>query len=450
MKLRRGTELEITPERLDHQGRGQATHEQGPLLLPGAAPGDRALATVEHIDRKKNHFLRVQRILERGPHSRKPPCHHAAPLRGSCGGCPLMHLDAQAQLQLKRDALEATLQAHGLQVEPGWFAAPQPLGYRNRSHFIPARTGAGKARLGSYAPRSHDVAWMSGCQVVRPAIAELASDLEAMLDDLAVPLDGGPQALRSVTLRADPDGLLLVDLVLYSQAPGWLPQLTDALMRRSRVLGVCASVNESSGNALRTGPSRLLAGQRSLHEPVGALSLWLDAASFSQLNSEVAAQIYQSAARMGEQAGSVLDLYCGVGGLGLNLARHRAQQGQSTQVFGVESIERAVELARLNAQDTGLEAAFEVADLSQAVPATAPQAQLVVVNPPRRGLHAPVLEYLEGCQAQRLIYMSCNPETFARDVARLKGAGWRLETLEAYEMLPQTLHTELLGLLVRG
>lgn len=449
MKLHKGAQLEITVTDLDHQGRGVVHHEQGELLLPGAAPGDRVLAQVEHINRKRQRFLRVLRILEHGPHSQRPGCHHAHPLRGQCGGCPLMHLDAGAQLQLKKDALAATLAEHGLDIAPQWFSAPQALGYRNRGHFIPARTSSGKARLGSYAPRSHEVAWMGGCQVVRPAIAALATALEGLLDRFAVPLDQSPQALRALTVRANPQGELLVDLVLYSDAPSWLGQVVDALMRQPGVLGVCASTNAAEGNALRTAPSRLLAGQQSLREPMGPVTLSLDAASFSQLHSEVAATMYQHAAALGEGASSVLDLYCGVGGLGLSLARRRAQQKQPTQLVGLESSPRAVELARHNAQEAGLEATFEAADLSQSVPEGLSQAELVLVNPPRRGLHPQVLEYLASSQAAQLLYMSCNPASFSRDVQALQASGWRLEHLEAHEMLPQTLHTELLGQLTR-
>lgn len=448
MKLHKGAQLEITVTEMDHQGRGVVHHEQGTLLLPGAAPGDRVQAKVKHIDRKKQHFLKVLRVLEHGPHSQKPSCHHAYPLRGRCGGCPLMHLGAPAQLKLKQDALAEALQAQQIDIEAQWFPAPQQLAYRNRSHFIPTRTRSGKVRLGSYAPRSHEVAWMSGCQVVRPAIAALATEIEGLLDRFAVPLDQSPQALRALTLRAKPQGELLVDMVLYSDAPDWLNQVVDALMRLPGVLGVCASTNAASGNALRTAPSRLLAGQQSLREPMGPVTLSLDAASFSQLHSEVAALMYQHAAALGEQASTVLDLYCGVGGLGLSLAQHRAQRGESTQLVGIESSARAVELARHNAQEAGLEASFEAADLSQAL-AEPPQAELVLVNPPRRGLHAQVLDYLASSQATQILYMSCNPSSFARDVQALQGSGWRLEHLEAHEMLPQTLHTELLGLLKR-
>jgi 23S rRNA (uracil1939-C5)-methyltransferase len=440
-------ELLITD--LDDEGRGVADLGGWRALVEGGATGDRVRARVEHVNRRQRvAFARAVAVLAPGPLHQRPPCHHAAPLRGRCGGCPLMHLRPEAQHALKRRALGAALAARGLEVEASWHPAPAALGWRNRGHYIPFRNTENKVRSGSYAPRSHELAAMGGCLVVRPAVAAEAAALEALLEAQGVPLGEAPEALRSFTLRSDPAGRVLVELVARAASPGWLGPLAAALMAREAVVGVSASVNEGEGNALRVGPSVWVAGQATVIEPLGDLEIALGAGSFSQLNPAVAASMAAVAASWAPESGDVLDLYCGAGALGLRVARGRPE----VRLWGAEVSAEAVALARENAARAGVEACFEALDLALPLPAAWPPREpaLVLLNPPRRGLDEAVVGWLcAPARRARLVYMSCSAASFARDAAALAGAGWRLEALEAHEMLPQTVHVELLATFTR-
>jgi 23S rRNA (uracil1939-C5)-methyltransferase len=212
------------------------------------------------------------------------------------------------------------------------------------------------------------------------------------------------------------------------------------------VVGVSASANDHGGNVIRTAPSARLEGQYTIIEPVGPIALGLSAAGFSQLNQDVMARMYQRAAGLVEQERPVVwDLYCGVGGLGLTVA----QKKDGTTLFGADSVDSAVSLANQNSQDNGVSGRFATIDLSRTAPRGWPEPDVVLLNPPRRGIDDVIKRRLTEIQPRQLIYMSCNPTSFAKDVRFLVDRGYRLDEVHAYDMLPRTAHVEVLAALVR-
>ena len=182
-------------------------------------------------------------------------------------------------------------------------------------------------------------------------------------------------------------------------------------------------------------------------EKVGLVDLHFSAAGFSQLCSNTAAGMYQRAASMVQGASVLWDLYCGAGGLGLTML---CAAGENAVLFGAESVASSVELARKNGSRTGGRAVFETADLSEKLPFSWPAPDAICVNPPRKGLDKPVLDLLMHTPAQTIVYMSCNPKSFAADVAVLAKAGFETGEVFAYDMLPCTAHVEVIAQLVRS
>jgi tRNA/tmRNA/rRNA uracil-C5-methylase (TrmA/RlmC/RlmD family) len=288
--------------------------------------------------------------------------------------------------------------------------------------------------------------------VVRPDVERVARAVEGRARALDVPTWPTPDGLRYVTVRASERGECLVELIAGSLEGAWLGPMAEALSQVAGVVGVSASPNASQGNAMRACAPTVLWGRASLLDDVGPLRLEMRADTFSQLHLGVAAQMYARAAQWAwedappQDAPSVVwDLYCGLGGLGLRVALERP----GAQVWGAESVEGSLDLARRNAAAAKVEARYEVLDLRTRAPSSWPAPELVLVNPPRRGLDAPILAALARSPARAVLYMSCGPESFARDVASLARAGWRLDQAEAHDMLPQTAHVELLGVLRR-
>ncbi len=432
----------MTVQGLNHEALGEVDVDGTTLLVYGAVPGDRVTVAVEAMSRQKPiAWGRVKDVMERGSGFVTPPCGRAAPVAGRCGGCPTMHMTSALQDRLKHNRVAEALEEVGIRAPVGWHGAEAKFAYRNRGNFVPARTKKDAIVLGSYAPRSHNVVWMKGCKTVRPCIAAVTRRLEIVFSKKEIPIHPEPGALRYVTLRGSAEGEVLVEFIVNAWPVPWLDAVSAEVGAWDPVVGVSASVNESSGNAIRVAPSLRLLGRETLEEPVGALVFDMAASSFSQLNSETTAKMYQAAAESISKATVVWDLYCGFGGLGLTVAN----RDTSTGLYGADVAEESIDLARNAARRHGITAHFETVDLSERFTLHWPDPGVIIVNPPRRGLDETVLGLLKQSPATQIVYMSCNPKSFARDARVLADAHFNLVKVDGYDMLPQTTHVELLG-----
>lgn len=459
MEVRREVEI----EGVDSAFRGYFEDEDKRVLVPGATPGD--ILDVAYVHHSRQHpviFGEIRKVHLRGPHFQNPPCIHAAPVRGRCGGCPGMHLSDELRQEIQREAVEEELSSLG--VSAVWEKSPEMLGYRNRSNFVVARK-EGDLILGSYAPRSNDVVSMEDCLIVEPVIASLQKEILVLLsaqEDLSVGLE--EEGLRWISLRGSGEKVVVELIAANLEAP-YLGELASGIAALPAVVGVTVTRNDERSNSLRNEETKVLHGEGTLELQYGPLSLAIPAGAFAQLNQKVAAMIYDQAASWAESPQVVWDLYCGVGALGLRLLKTGNAQEESTQeeetsgkLLGLESVPSAVEGARKNAAAHNLAGAhFEVIDLQNRaklkelqIPEAFQNPDVIALNPPRKGISSPLRERLTtDWMASKLIYMSCNPSSFARDAATLIEGGWKLEKVQAYDMLPMTTHVELLGLFTR-
>ena len=443
---------DITIQSLDAALRGvfeaEVEGQMRRVLVPGAAPGDRLdvelVAVSQHHPRAHGQITAVHR---RGDQFVAPPCPHAAPLRGRCGGCPAMHLSQSLRDRAKFEAATETLEPLGAQMS--WHAAPQQQGYRNRSNFVVRRRDE-RVVLGSFAPRSNEVASMTGCLVVRPAVEVVHRRLEELLTAENVPVHREEGALRWVSIR-EAAGQVVVELIVRDDRASWIGAVVGKIARFDEVSGVGVSVNDEKTNAIRRGPTVIVEGQGTLVERYGLVDLQIPPGAFAQLNVAVASRMYEQARVWAGDAKVVWDLYCGIGGLGLNAVVGR----EGAKLWGLEEVASAVDAARGNAEDAGIEAQFEVVDLGDPITLTALQAprgltdpQAVMVNPPRKGMSTPLRNWLaeNPMGAERVVYMSCDPGSFGRDARALIDGGWQLREIEVHDMLPMTRHVEVLGI----
>jgi len=425
----------------DGLGMGRALVEDREVLVSHAAPGDRVTAVIEHVSPNQPiAWARAVMWLGRGPDHAKAPCHHAAPTRGACGGCPLMHLSPDAQRRAKLALLDGALSPLGVSLSSLRSASPT-LAYRNRSNFVVERTRRGRVVLGSYAPRSHEVARMSGCPILRKPLPDVAERIALVLQTEGYPVGDEHDGVRYVGVRADAEGKVLVELILWRADVAWQQALAEAIGRLPEVVGVSVSQNVSRGNAIRVEAEQTVVGRSRLMETIAGLEVEVACGTFTQLNTSVATAMADwLVARVGSPS-LVWDLYCGVGVLGLAAIRGR----QGARVFGVESVVEAVAEARMVASRAGLEATFLAHDLRAGLPPEVPSPDLIIANPPRRGLDPAVVDAVIAQPRATLFYMSCNPTSFATDAARLLRAGFVLAEVEAWDMLPQTAHIELMA-----
>ena len=441
MKLRNGTRLTVDIGDLTPRGEGVARAEERDIIVPGGVQGDRIEIAVAHVSpHGRNVWAKPLRFLSRGSGYTAHFCPMSVAAKGGCGGCAIGHLSATEQDAFKLRQVERALQRAAPAAEISFFGAADRTAYRNRSNYIPLRDRWGRVKMGSFRPGTHEPADMAGCAIVRPPIDAVAQKIAALIGS-EVPLHPAPTGLRTVTIRADGNGRVLVDLVCGVANPPWRDPLVAAIAALPEVLGISATLNNRSGNAIRVADSTVLAGEETVVETVGPLSLHVCASGFFQLNTATATAMYARASRWCPQAGIVMDLYCGVGGLGLSLVH-----GSRGRLFGADSAAAAIRLAQRNGADAGADARFAIRDLSAGVPPDWPAPELISVNPPRKGLDVAIRQFLcNRADRSNVIYMSCHPETFAEDAQALCRAGFHLREVVAFDMLPHTPHVELLG-----
>jgi len=442
--MKKGQRTEILEvEKLDRDGRGLVNTLDLVLLIDGAAPGDRVVASVDHIsEHRPTAWCSVQEVVSRGDSFVRPKCPVQWPVLGGCGGCPAMHLTEATQAQMKRSFVTEELINQNIDVSVSWNPSPIALGYRNRGQFVPSLDEDGNPVLGSYSPRSHRVVSMNDCAVLQPPIPRVAGQIQRLITKQGIPIHPQPLGLRYVTIRASVHGDALVDIVVLDKDATWVAGFVESIMSIEQAVGVSMSQNTTEGNSIRTSSSVTLFGDETVEEPIGDIVLRMAASSFSQLNTQVAQTMYEAAKEWSKSNGVIWDLYCGLGGLGISVAHKRPD----TRVYGADSVKDAIELAHLNAVANDVNAEYMTADLANGIPVDWPEPKLVLVNPPRRGLDNAVVERLAECSGKLIIYMSCNPSSFCKDARKLIDSGKTLMAVSAHDMLPQTTHVELLAL----
>lgn len=445
---------DIVQIRIDHigaDGLGYGHSEGYRVGVAGVVVNDIVDVEIEHKSpHQRAAWGRVRRVEARGPEFVRPACHHAAPIRGRCGGCPLMHIQLGGQAYIKHHLVEEALKGiRGYQAQPGLRVAPGAVadghGYRNRSNYIVFRPAGGRIHLGSRQPRGEGFAKMDGCLVNAPVVEEVAQRLTEILNERRIPIFPARSGLRYVTIRANQKGDVLVDLICAQKDPGWMTSVVERLVDHPAVKGISTSVNRHDGNSIRVNPTRHVWGDDFIVENLDGIELRLMADTFFQLNAPVAQDMYRQAAAWVRDAKVIWDLYCGVGGIGLTMARSQPE----AKLFGCEFTENAVRLARHNARDNHIDGHYDVADLSKGVPRGWTPPEIVIVNPPRRGLDDRVQDLLRRVRPRQIVYMSCSVESLKRDLELIAGYGYRISNHAAWDMLPQTEHVETLVVMDR-
>lgn len=378
-----------------------------------------------------------------------------------CVGCPWVDRAYGAQLAEKNEKLRAALAAH---PELGRFrladpsGSPHRFGYRNHAKLVfrSRRVQNGRETLlGVYRPGTHSVMPAHGCSVHDRILQPFLRDLRDCVEAQGVPIfDERRRAgdLRYALARSSRlSGKIHLTLVSARSRPSWLSGLLRALRRRHEALeSAFLCTNPTPGNALLSSDIRPLFGPPALLEKLGGHLLESRPDAFLQANPDVATNIYRAAARALEapENARILDLYCGVGAVGIAVAR------PGDRLLGIEASGSAVACARRNAKRARLRGARFVAAAAEAVRKIAGEQGLthpdvVVVNPPRKGLGLPVAKQIVDLGPQQILYVSCDPTTLARDLGAFATRGYRLDRAQAFDMLPQTPHVEALAVLSR-
>ena len=384
----------------------------------------------------------------RGPY--ESPCPHYP----YCIGCPLIDVPYPEQLQKKRESVVRALAAYPslahLEV-PSVIASRHRLGYRARVKLV-VRSTKGEVATGLYVPGSHRVIDISSCPVHPRPVNQVLRYLKGKILELRiVPYDERNDSgqLRYLDFRysfARRD--LSVTLVTrHREFPQGIALARSLSRKFSFVTGVIQNINEQRGNVIWGDRYHLLSGRDSLMEQVGSLKFGFPAGVFSQANPSTAKQLYDMVTEIAALSGreNVLDLYCGVGPISASLAR------SAHLVWGIDESLLAIDTAKQNARRNGIgNCRFIEGDVGERVAeakATLGRIDRIVLNPPRKGIQPAAMEAVLAVNAPKIIYVSCEPNSLARDLDRLVNQGYRTVRLQPLDMFPQTEQVENVALL---
>lgn len=433
------------------EGMGVARIDGEVVFVAGALSGEvcriRILKTQANVA-----YAKIEEIQRSSPERRTPDC----PYDKRCGGCALRHMSYEEELRMKRQRVCDALWRIGgvsfpdLRIHP----SPETSHYRNKAQY-PVATVDGAPAAGFFRARSHELIAIDRCflqteaaDTARAAVVEYMKEFSVSAYDETTHRG----LVRHVYVRcAARTGQVLVCLVVNGRK---LPHEQALVARlRARVKGltsVVISVNTKRGNVILGEEFRAIFGDGMIEDVLCGLRFQLSPRSFYQVNRAQAERLYEAAIAMADltRRDTVLDLYCGIGTITLAMARYAGR------AIGVEIIPQAVEDARKNAAANGLQnAEFFCADAGTAAKqlvADGVHPDVVVVDPPRKGLAPEAVEMIATLAPQRVVYVSCDPATLARDVNRLCEKGYTACTAEAFDMFPRCAHVECVILMQRS
>jgi len=460
---KRGEILSLTIDDLAYGGEGVGRADGYVVFVPGGLPGDRLQV---RLVQARSRFGRgaIEAVIEPSPQRVEAPC----PYFGRCGGCRLQHVAYPAQLAYKTkqvaDALERLGGLRDVPLRP-IIGAEEIFGYRNKMEFTVARSPrgagpeAGSARgglvVGLHETERYDaVLDIDRCLLQSDRMNALLAEARAFFVDRGLTVyeqDTGEGLLRFLMLREGRHtGELMTNVVTSAPAVSELAPLVARLQaREAGTTSVVLNVNPKKASVAVGVEEHLLGGRDHIRERVGGLTFRVSANSFFQTNTRQAERLFDLVVESTGLTGTetVIDLYSGTGAISLLLAR------RARWVYGVELAQAAVDDAGANAAANGITnctfLAGEVRFVLPSLIAKGVTAEVVVADPPRAGFHPKALHALITLGARRIVYVSCNPTTLARDLGELSRGGYRVEWVQPVDMFPHTPHIEAVARLER-
>jgi 23S rRNA (uracil1939-C5)-methyltransferase len=422
--------LELTVGEMTYGAAALARTPEGQVVfVDDALPGERVRAEV--ATRRRNYLqTRAVEILSAAPGRVLPPCRYVP----ACGGCQWQHATYEQQLEMKRQVLAETLRRAGAEApEPELVAAPEPYRYRIRGefHVVKPGGGAGPHALGFNKRRTYELVLVDDCLIHHQNITDALAGVCRALDQV------GPGTLRSIQLTAHPTRRELLWRGLGGAPPAGL-QAALAAHLEGYLVHQDSLTLEYDGAAIDGRDGQPLVFR-------------VDSESFVQVNHAQAHNLYRLAlAYLGDRPGNLVEGYAGFGAMSIMAATRTQVEARPTRLTMIEEARAAAVLARLHVRLHGVDSALVLAGrledkLFQLEP---DQVDSMIVDPPRAGCAPPVLAEVARLHPKRLVYLSCDPATLGRDLARLREHGYRVEVQALVDMFPQTYHIESVSLLI--
>ena len=425
------------------------------VFVEGALPGEEVLAEIEM--RKKNYAVgRLVEVVKKSSERVEPFC----TLYKNCGGCQLQHLSYPAQLKWKRqqvvDAIERIGKIDGVEIFDT-LGMENPLRYRNKMQF-PVGTrnwelGTSKLIVGCYARGSHKIIDTNSCMIQNAGNDKILTAVRKVAKKFNLQPyneDTHRGFLRHVMGRVGCNGEFMIVLVTATKNFPNEKNFVRALLKElPNVTSIQQNVQTFHNNVILGRDTKILYGKPTIHDKIGRLNFNISARSFFQVNTAQAEVLYKTALDFAELHGheTIIDAYCGTGTIGLFMAR------KARKVIGIEVVSSAIADAKKNACENNIRnAEFFIGDAVKVLPRLANSIHfpdVIVTDPPRAGCDKKVLETFAAMETEKIIYVSCNPATLARDLKILDELGYRTKKIQPVDMFPFTSHIESVAQIVK-
>lgn len=444
--------IELSFEDITHDGNGVGKINGYPIFVANALPGE--TAKVKVIKVKKNFAVgRRLELLLSSPNRVDPPCN----VFYKCGGCQLQHMSYEMQLKMKQNQVKNVLAkiAHitDVAVEPT-LGMDDPWRYRNKVQ-IPVGEKDGKLITGFYRPRSHDIIEdMKRCIVTSEINDELVDIVREVANELEIPVyneETHRGVLRHIMVRSGENTgqTMVVVVTRTNKIPKQDEFIQRILEKQPNITSVMHNVNPDRTNVILGKKTNCLWGEEYIYDTIGDVKFAISALSFYQINPKQTKVLYDKALEYADLSGgeTVIDAYCGIGSISLFLAQ------KAKKVYGVEIVPQAIRDAKKNAKLNGFDnTEFIVGQAEKVMPAWTRDGlrpDVIVVDPPRKGCDEALLHAMVEMNPKRIVYVSCNPATLARDLVTLTEGGYSLKKVQPVDLFPQTSHTEVVTVLER-
>ncbi|WP_408955643.1 23S rRNA (uracil(1939)-C(5))-methyltransferase RlmD [Natroniella sp. ANB-PHB2] len=418
------------------------------IFIPGGIPGEKVKVEITQV-KKSYGRAKIVEVIEQSAERVQPSCQEDE----DCGGCQISYFDYQAQLKYKRkivvDTIERIAKLTEVKVNPVK-GMENPFFYRNKAQFPVAKQGD-KVITGFYALGTHKLIELEDCKIQHPLINRVLREAIDLIEEHQVSIYDEKQhkgLLRHLVVRVGvcTNQAMLIFVTKNEEFSAGVEIATELLERIPELVSVNQNINPEETNIVLGRRTKQLVGEDHIIDYIGPIKYKISPLAFFQVNTLQAKILYDQVVEYAQLSGTerVLDAYCGVGSIALYLARF------AKEVWGIEVIGEAIEAAQENAQLNEIDnCQFEVGKVREVLPRLKKELrpEVIVVDPPRKGCHQEVLATFVELEPERIVYVSCDPASLARDLKYLTEAGYQLEEIQPVDMFPQTYHIENVALL---
>ena len=450
--VKQGDNITLKISGLGSSGEGVGKYEGFTVFVKGALPEEEVRVQITLV--KKSYAIgNLLEVIKASAERVEPAC----PVYKECGGCQLQHLSYAGQLECKRKQVRDALERIGhldTEVLPVLGAAT-PWNYRNKMQFPASMNAEGVLHIGCYAAATHSVVDTETCMISKAANNAIMKTVRTWMKHYGISAydeKTGKGLVRHIMGRVGVhSGQVMAVIITSSYDLPHRAVLVEWLKRYvPGLVSVVQNINKKQTNVVMGSKTRVLYGAETIKDNLGALGFNISAQSFFQVNSEQAEKLYNKALEFAALTGkeTVVDVYCGTGTISLYLARH------AKKVYGIEIVAPAIENAKRNALENKCDnAEFICGDAAVELPkllAGGVRPDVVVVDPPRAGCEQKVLAAISEVKPERVVYVSCNPASLARDLAFMEQHGYKTLIAQPVDMFPMTSHVETVCLLTRN